>query len=371
MNKSIIRLLTLILALCMALGMTACGEDEAPAKKADPTTTAPSESVGESTDPTTTTTTAPALPQNPLTGLKDFDTDNNRPVAFAVPDESADIVQVGIEHAEMYFEAETEAGIPRMLAIFSSIDTLPDRVGPIRSARPHFVKFVDALDAIYCHVGGSPDARKELSKRGIADIENASVEDATLAEAVKAGNNYSWNNKAFTRTKVLDAIKKASYRTTSKTTSPFTFGDKQGDKTANSIAVPISRSYTIGFTYNEKTGTYTKRRVTTRGADTALTMDAHKTGSGGTITVSNVIVMYDQRSVLDYKNGSEYRIDFALNSGSGLLVSGGTAREIKWKRTDEQLTYFEADGKTPLEVAEGKTFVCVTSKDLESRTVLK
>lgn len=368
MNKSIIRLLSLALVLCMALGMTACGKDEAPTQKQEePATTAAGDTETPATDPTTTTTTAPELPQNPLTGLKDFDTKNDRPVAFAVPDESSTIVQVGIEHAEMYFEAETEAGIPRMLAIFSSIDTLPERVGPVRSARPHFVKFVDALDAIYCHVGGSPDAKKELSNRGIADVENASEQDPTLT----ASDNFSWNRKAFIRSKVLSAIKSAGYRTTSNTDSPFTFGDKAGDQTADAIAVPISRSYTIGFTYNEKTGTYTKRRVTTKGSDTALTMDAHKTGSGGTITVSNVIVMYDQRSVLDYKDGGEYRIDFALKSGSGLLVSGGTARQITWTRTDDQLSYYEADGKTPLELAEGKTFVCLTSKDLKGRTVVK
>ncbi len=359
MNKTWIRLLALALVLCLSLAMTACGkkEEETPA----PTTT--------TTTVTTTTTTEPELPRDPLTGIKNFDTDNNRPIAFAVPDESADIVQVGIEHADMYFEAETEAGIPRMLAIFSSVDHLPKNVGPVRSARPHFIKYVNALDAIYCHIGGSGDARKAIKNQKINDIESASEVNDILTQAVRDGNNYSWNNKAFTKDKVLSAIKRLGYKTTSKTVSPYDFGEKQGDQPATTVDVKISHSYNIGFSYDEETGLYTKHRVTTRG--NGLAMNKHKTGTGGTVSVSNLIVMFDKRTVLDYKKGSAYHIDFELKSGKGLLASGGTAREIVWKRTDAQLSFYEADGKTPLVMAEGKTFVCLTDKNLKSKTIVK
>jgi len=82
-------------------------------------------------------------------------------------------------------------------------------------------------------------------------------------------------------------------------------------------------------------------------------------------------VMFDQRNVLDYKGGGAYHIDFTLKSGSGLLASGGKAREIQWKRTNDQLSFYEADGKTPLVMAEGKTFVCLTDKNLKSKTIVE
>lgn len=363
MKSSFMRLLALTALLCLALGLTACGEDPLPVV---PTTTTPS-----TTTEAPTTTTAPELPRDPLTGVKDFDTDNNRPVAFAVPDESADIVQVGIEHADMYFEAETEAGIPRMLAIFSSVDHLPDRVGPVRSARPHFIKYVDALDAIYCHIGGSGDARQAIRDQNINDVESASVQDETLAAAVKAGKNYSWNNKAFAKDKVLGVIQRIGYKTTTNTDSPFAFGEKEGTDKADSVNVKISYSYNIGFSYDEDTGHYNKHRVTMKGTDAAMDMPVHKSGSGGTVSVKNVIVMFDKRTVLDYKKGSAYHIDFELKSGSGLLACDGKAREITWKRTNQQLSFFEADGKTPLQMAEGKTFVCLTDKNLKSKTIVE
>ena len=352
------RLLSLLFVLALVLGLTACGgKNEEPA-------TEPSEST-TTTAPTTTTEPAPAKDINPLTGAADMDTANNRPVAFAVPDESADITQIGIEHADMYFEAETEAGIPRLLAIFSSVDRIPDRIGPVRSARPHFVNFVDSLDAIYCHIGGSKDAVSAIRSLGVDDVESASEQDPTLT----ASDNVSWNRKAFIKEKVQNLVEKYGYKTTTDTQSPFTFGEKAGDTPATTLDIQISHSYNVGFTYDEETGLYTKHRVTQRGD--GLAMDEHKTGSGGTITVSNVIVMYDKRNVLDYKNGSAYHIGFDLKSGSGLLVSGGTAREIRWTRTADQLSFFEADGETPLTVAEGKTYVALTDKNLESKTEVK
>ncbi len=355
------RLISLALVLVLTLGLAACKKVEEP--EPTPTTT--------TTATTTTTTTKPPLPRNPLTGIEDFDTENNRPVAFAVPDESSNIVQVGIEHAEMYFEAETEAGIPRMLAIFSSVDRLPDAVGPVRSARPHFIKYVNALDAIYCHIGGSGDARTAIRNQGINDIENASQVDSTLMEAVRAGNNYSWNNKSFAKDKVLNAINRMGYKTTSDTVAPYAFGNKKGDQPAATVNVKISHSYNIGFSYDKETGNYYKHRVTMKGTSAAMNMPIHKTGSGGTIAVKNVIVMYDKRSVLDYKKGSAYHIDFELKQGSGVLAVDGKARDIVWKRTNEQLSFYEADGKTPLKVGEGKTFVCLTDKNLKAKTVIE
>ena len=351
-RKKWVSVLAGVMAAILLLSLTACGGQEPEPEIPETTTT---------TEPTTTTTTEPPLPQNPLTGVRDMETDNNRPVAFAVPDETADIVQVGIEHADMYFETETEAGIPRLLAIFSSADRLPDRVGPVRSARPHFIKFINALDAIYCHIGGSGDAREAIRNQNIHDIESAYVTDDILTNS----DNYSWNRKAFTKDKVMTVIDRCDYPTTTDTVAPYAFGEKKGDISAVKLDVKISTTYNIGFSYDKKSGLYRKHRVTMRGD--GLAMDVHKTGTGGTVAVKNVIIMYDDRSVLDYKNGGAYHIDFALKQGSGLLAVNGTARDITWKRTDDQLTFYEADGTTPLTVAEGKTFVCLMDENLKNK----
>ncbi len=358
MKKTCFRLLTILLTVSMLLALTACGnEPENPAPDiSDPVTTT-----------TTTTTTAPTEPVdelgvNPLTGKKDMTTENNRPVGYVVPDEASKLVQVGIDQADMYFQAETEGGIPRMLCIFSSVDRIPDAIGPIRSARPHFVKMAAALDLIYCHIGGSPSGVNTIKQLGVDDIEDAAVQDSTLAAAVSSGNNASWNNKAFTKSKVLDIINRKKYSTTTDTKSPFAFGDKKGDKAANTVNIKISSSFHMAFTYVADRGVYQKHRNT---LDSAI----HKAADGGAVEVSNVIVMYDTRFVdtVEQKEGTT-RYNFELQSGSGHLASGGTVREIKWTRTNGQLSYFEADGTTPLTVAEGKTYIALVSKEYKGQT---
>ncbi len=344
---SIRRIAAALLSLCLLFGLAACSSGE-------PVSSAPTTNA-------TTTTTAPPLKVNPLTGLQDMTTDNNRPIGFVVTDEDSKQIQLNIEHADMYFEAETEGGIPRMLAIFSSIDRMPDAIGPVRSARPHFVKMAAALDMLYCHVGGSPTGLQTIKDLGVQDLSNEYEVNATL----KNSANLSWNRDAFTKAKVLPAIKNKKYKTTTTRNGPFVFGDRAGTTPATSLVVKISESHDMAFTYDDAARVYKKHR-------NALNSPIHTTHTGGTVTAKNVIVMYDRRYVDEaFKNnygGTTTRYNFELNSGEGLLVSGGTSRPIQWKRSNNQLTYYEADGTTKLTVAQGKTYICLTSKELKGRT---
>ncbi|MBQ5841241.1 MAG: DUF3048 domain-containing protein [Clostridia bacterium] len=340
-----------LLSVCLLIGLTACGSG-APVSSAPPTTT---------TAPTTTTTTAPPTWMNPLTGVQDLTTQNNRPIGFVVTDEDSKHIQLNIEHADMYFEAETEGGIPRMLAIFSSVDRIPDAIGPVRSARPHFVKMAKSLDMIYCHVGGSKTGLNTIKELGVQDLGNEFEVNAIL----KNSANLSWNRDAFTKAKVLPAIQKKKYKTTTTRNSPFEFGDKAGTSPATTLVVRISDSYDMAFTYDAASGLYQKHR-------NALNTPIHTSYTGGTVTAKNVIVMYDRRFVDEtYNNkqgGTTTRYNFDMNGGEGLLVSGGTSRPIRWKRTNNQLTYYEADGATKLTVAQGKTYICLASTHLKDRT---
>ncbi len=338
------RLSALLLTVAMLLSLAACGSGT-------DTSSAP-----PATKPTTTTTTAPRLGLNKLTGIEDMTTDNDRPIGIVVTDESSSLVQLNLESADMYFEAETEGGIPRILAIYSSVDRLPTEIGPVRSARPHFVKFAKSLDMIYCHIGGSKTGLNTIKSLGVQDIGNAEE----ISPILKNSKNFSWNRKVFTKAKIEASIKNNGYKKTSAVESPYVFGTKEGVAPANMVVVKISESYQMAFSYDADRGVYQKHR-------NALSTPVHVTHTGGTIEVSNVIIMYDNRFT-DAADAN--RIDFTLEKGTGTLASGGTCRAISWKRTNSGLQYFESDGTTPLTVSTGKTFVCLASNTLRSGTVI-
>lgn len=344
MKRPLLRTVTLLAAF--ALLLTGCGGGE-------DTSSAPVTTTTTATT-TTTTTTKPPLGLNALTGVEDMKTDNDRPIGFVVTDEDQYHTQIGLDQADMYFEAETEAGIPRILAIFSSMDRIPEEIGPVRSARPHFVKFAHSLDAIYGHIGGSTTGLDTIRQLGVAEIASADHINSVLA----ASRNRSWNRKTFVASKVRAEAKSRGHRLTSNREAPFTFGEKAGSAVANTVVVRISQSYHMAFTYDSTSGLYQKHR-------NSLDTPIHTVHGGGTIEVSNVIVMYDQRQV-DPKDAN--RCDYPLVSGSGILASGGTSRSIRWKRDDSGLHYYESDGVTPLTVSTGKTFVCLCSDALRSGT---
>ncbi len=343
MKKHLLRVTTGLMALVMLFGCTACRKPAETPVSTENTTAA-----------TTVATTAPASgAPNLLTGEK-LTGNNDRPVACMIDNFSSKVRQKNIDKADFYLEAETEGGISRIMAVFGSVDSLPDEIGPMRSARTHFVKMVKALDAIYCHVGGSTMADELIPALGVTDLSGGLPE---VSNELKV-NGATEHTKVFKKNKMLGVIASKKIATTTATKSPYVFGNKSGDGAGNTVQVNTSSSWKTSFTYDAATGLYTKHRTTP-------TSDPHVSYDGDPIQVRNVIVMYDERFKEDAKH-----ISFTLDSGEGVLVTGGTSRSIKWKRTNDQLTFTETDG-TALTVATGKTYVLLTSTALASKTILK
>lgn len=110
-------------------------------------------------------TTAPS----PLTGVDVSLELAARPVTAIMIENSTDArPQSGLLEAEMIFEAIAEGGITRFVALFQT--TLPEKIGPIRSARPYYVDIAKTFDAAYVHAGGSPDSLVRISELGIKDM---------------------------------------------------------------------------------------------------------------------------------------------------------------------------------------------------------
>ncbi|HSD12679.1 MAG TPA: DUF3048 domain-containing protein, partial [Patescibacteria group bacterium] len=77
--------------------------------------------------------------------------------------------QAGLTKASLVFEAPVEGGITRFLAVFPD-DVTADRIGPVRSARPYFLDWASEFDAVYAHVGGSPEALEKIVAYDMRDL---------------------------------------------------------------------------------------------------------------------------------------------------------------------------------------------------------
>lgn len=76
--------------------------------------------------------------------------------------------QVGLDKADVVYEALAEGGISRFMAVY--ITTGADIIGPVRSTRHYFVYTAAEYNAALVHVGASPIGYAALSATGIRNV---------------------------------------------------------------------------------------------------------------------------------------------------------------------------------------------------------
>ena len=357
-------LLVAVLAVCLFGGCKNASNSGDPATNSTENIT--------STTPTTTTTISTVITTtagednnaalyNRLTGEYDNAAgSHSRPVAIMVAnDKGYARPQVGLSEADLFIEAETEGGYPRIMAVFADASRVPAQVAPVRSARTHFVKMAQSLDAIYVHAGGSTGAdalHSELESNGkinrlnaLGNNGNAFWRDAALRASRDYEHSLSTGGNG-----IAERIAYRGFRTTSDN-APFTFGDKAEGGVCNKITVKLSGAETFSFAYNPETYRYTK--YLSNG-------NPHADTDGHAIEVTNVLVMYDTRY-----NESAQHISFELQSGNALLCSGGTVRNIQWTRTESGLSFTENGGAATL--LPGKTYICLVSNGYKDATIIE
>lgn len=79
--------------------------------------------------------------------------------------------QSGLADAAVVYEAPVEANYSRFMALFPK-DMEIEKVGPVRSARPYYVNWVqEYAEPMYMHVGGSSDALEKIDQDAIFDMD--------------------------------------------------------------------------------------------------------------------------------------------------------------------------------------------------------
>ncbi len=95
-------------------------------------------------------------------------TQNRYPVAVMIDNHSGARPQSNLQQASLVYEALVEGSITRFMAVFDK--GTQDKIGPIRSSRPYFLVYWDAIDGPYMHAGGSPEALLKIRQFDIKDV---------------------------------------------------------------------------------------------------------------------------------------------------------------------------------------------------------
>ena len=141
--------------------------------------------------------------------------------------------QSGINQAGVIFEAIAEGGITRFITLYQ--EAQPQYVGPVRSLRPYYIDWAAAFDAPIAHVGGSPDALKQI-RNGGKDLDQFFNPGAYWRQSTRAAPH-----NVYTSFKNMDKLNKAKgYKSSKFTPWPRKEDSPLETPTAATIKVSIS-----------------------------------------------------------------------------------------------------------------------------------
>lgn len=273
---------------------------------------------------------------------------NERPIAVMIDNHKLAWPQGGLNEAYMVYEIIAEGGETRLMALFKGANV--EKIGPVRSARHYFLDYAMENDAIYAHFGESPQAKSDITKFSIHDIDGI-AEDGTTFWRVK--DKSAPHNAATSTEKLLQSAKNKNYRTTSTKESVLNYVtdevNLENGQGAISVTIPHSTLQVVKYVYDEENKVYERY---------ARNKSQKDWTSGKTVTTKNIIITFcDNYTLADKENKGRQGLK-NIGTFDGYYITNGKAIKIKCIKEDrdEQTRYEDLEGNE-IKVNDGNTFV--------------
>ncbi len=282
--------------------------------------------------------------------LKIVDEDSkSRPIAVMINNNHQAWPHAGLDDAYITYEIIAEGGITRLMAIFKDQDTA--KIGSVRSSRPYYLDYALENDAIYVHYGWSDDAKADISRLGVDNINGLTV--ASVFWRDKSLNKATEHTAFTSMEKIKDYAKEQGYmRDTNKdlllkySVDEININKKEEAKKADKVYIRYSHYTDTSYEYDPEAKVYKRSMSGTAHVD-AIT--------GKQYTVKNIIVTPIKNYA--YDSYGRQKLD-NIGSGDGYFITNGYAVPITWEKESRssQTIYRYKDGKE-IKVNDGNTYI--------------
>lgn len=308
----------------------------------------------------------PSIPKtevNPLNGTL-FTKDEmekllkRRPVAVMINNHMEARPQSGLNQADIVYEAVTESGITRYMAIYWSQG--PNKIGPIRSARQYFLEWLSPFDPIYIHDGCAQTSDPRTNACG--NIYTYKIKDITTQGAWRSTDRVAPHNEYNSIINAWEIGKSKNWDQFPEKTESLKFKrdanfEQRGKKTKVEITYRTDMlnggAFNTQWVYDRNTNLYTHRV----GGTTDIDLDTKKI-----ITAKNVII--EEVELIDAYDGKGRVIITTIGQGKAKILMDGKIIEGKWKKTSrtDRTRYYDSKGEEIL-FNRGKIWVNALPKD--------
>lgn len=341
---AVVAVIAIIVAVVLIKGNSKAPETTAPVSTTEPTTA------------------APVIVNNPLTNESSYNQSaaKARPAAIVVENAAQARPQWGINDEtkapDIIVEGEVEGGEARMLWLYADYTALPNQLGPIRSARPPFIKFSEMFDAIFIHWGQSSSKGNYIGANTVFQEDNVDhINQMAFSDKVglfgrdKSRGVSSEHTGVIYGDKLADAIAQEGFRTEAEDSSYTKFNFNDEDKT---VSETDCSTIDVRFSSRSKTRTW---------AFSDEDKMYHSSDYQTDVARKNILVLYDTTEYVvkeNYKGSgnSETYCNYKLEGGTGKLATMGTITDITWSVENGMLVLKDSQGKA-LSLNTGKTWI--------------
>lgn len=272
-----------------------------------------------------------------LTGLEVEPDVAKRPIlAVIIENSQAARPQTGLDAAGIVFEATTEGGVTRYLALYQ--EEAPAEVGPVRSLRLYLLDWAMGFDASIAHVGGSPEALQSAKDRNAKSLN----EFDNPAPYFRSNDRDAPHNMYARLLDLRKLQEELGHDTSVFQDIPRSAGAPLPDPLHSTIAIDYSGpEFLAEFRYDPARNAYARHLGGEPHVDQA---------TGNQITVKNLVVI--QRPAADRGTGS----------GEALVFKDGDLVRARWQQDDHDARMILKDDQgNEVPLNRGDTWIAAVS----------
>jgi hypothetical protein len=269
-------------------------------------------------------------------------TDLKRPIAVMIENLATIRPQRGLDSPCMVVEGLSEGGITRFMAVYVHQDV--GEIGPVRSARTHFVAVGRGIDAIYAHCGGSKPAMEAIKQWDVMDLDQFFRHKAYWRTKGNAPHNL------WTSTSKIRGESKDNEYPEDLSQEGFNFKEdvpfKKRPKEQNITIKFSSAAYNVDYKYKKESNTYLRFNGGQAHTDRI---------SGKQIEVKNIIVIFATTNTIFGGPLLDVKV---VGSGKCIIFRDGAAVEGTWEKPSVESNFSFLDKKNnEISLNRGQTWI--------------
>lgn len=285
----------------------------------------------------------------PLDGSGLQELPQGRPLAVMIGNNPQARPQEGLAKADLIYEFPAEGGITRFMAVYYHQEA--EMIGPVRSARPYFMDQALGWDAVFVHVGQSPQSVAYYKANKVDHLDEFSKAKAFWRDKSRKAPDNLYTSTALLK----EMLSELKWERTVKLEG-FRFAEKPlSGKGAAALTIEINypeKQNKAFFQYDAEKEVYLRFTGGKEHLDAV---------TGAQLTAKNVIVQLVGAKIFDQEGRMEVS---SLGSGKILLFTDGRVVEGTWSKKElRQPTEFLTAQGQPLELNAGQTWIQIVPEN--------